>query len=245
MAVMYDAVNVAAIPADAAIVAGYVDGNYQTVPALQARFPQATIVEITVTGRPGVRVCDCETGDLTPAQAAAWATAEISAGRRPTIYCNLSTWPAARTLLADRAGQVDWWVAEYDGDPAIPAGAVAKQYQSTDYDISSTVDGWPAAHTQPTAPPKETDMPDPSGKLAAPIRAVCDRPNHPGQGWRFAADGGVFPYGGAPMFGNPAGDKLAAPVVGAAVAENGYTLIGSDGGSFPYGPEAPNVPSLA
>lgn len=88
-------------------------------------------------------------------------------------------------------------------------------------------------------------MPDPSGKLAAPIRAVYERPNHPGQGWRIAADGGVFPYGGAPMWGNPAGVKLAAPIVGAAVAENGYTLIGSDGGSFPYGPQAPSVPSLA
>ena len=85
----------------------------------------------------------------------------------------------------------------------------------------------------------------PSGKLNQPILSVYERPNHPGSGWRIAADGGVFPYGGAPMYGNPANVQLAAPIVGAAVAEDGYTLVGSDGGSFPYGPGAPVVPSLA
>lgn len=88
-------------------------------------------------------------------------------------------------------------------------------------------------------------MARPSGKLAAPISFAHERPNHPGSGWRFAEDGGVFPFGDAPEYGNPSGVKLAAPIVAAVVSEFGYTLIGSDGGSFPYGPDAPNIPSLA
>lgn len=153
MGVMYDAVNVNAIPAGATLVAGYVDGRYQTIPALRARFPAATIVEITVTGKPGVRVCDCETGDLTPRSAAGWARRELAAGRRPTIYCNTSTWPAVRAALGDRAGRVDWWVAHYDNSPAIPAGAVAKQYKNGSYDTSATVPGWPTAQPAPIPAP--------------------------------------------------------------------------------------------
>jgi hypothetical protein len=55
----------------------------------------------------------------------------------------------------------------------------------------------------------------------------------------FAADGGVFAYGNALMYGSipGLGVKLAAPIVGGAVtrSERGYWLVGEDGGVFSFG----------
>ena len=50
LATVYDAVDVSAIPADAKIVLAYIDGNYVTYPACQARFPKAQILTVTTTG---------------------------------------------------------------------------------------------------------------------------------------------------------------------------------------------------
>lgn len=192
-------------------------------------------------------ICDLEegAGDEQPRWIAWRNTILAATNRQPWLYSGLA-FAAAHDL------QPDWLAAYQPNEPTVPH----RLWQSTD------AYPWPwgkgdASVFDGTLPQflasVGIDLPGPviqgadmypSGKLAAPILSVKERPNHPGQGWRFAADGGVFPYGGAPVFGNPTGTKLAAPIVDAAVAENGYTLIGSDGGSFPYG-QAPTVPSLA
>ena len=51
-------------------------------------------------------------------------------------------------------------LAHYDGDPAIPAGAVAKQYRgdvAPGYDVSSVADFWPGVDS-PASPPTEVEI---------------------------------------------------------------------------------------
>lgn len=150
--IMFDSIDVANFPANPQMVAGYVDGRWPNLTALQTRFPNAVHVSITTsyTGTPGAHVIDCETGDSTPQTAAAWAKAELAAGRLPAIYCNGSTWPAVKAevaalgiteQMADR-----YWIAAYDGVATIPAGAIAKQYRSDtaqNLDYSVVADYWP------------------------------------------------------------------------------------------------------
>ena len=100
---MYDSVSYLAVPADAEIVAGYVDGMYKNFAQMVARTPQAQHVSITVTGQANVMVADCETGDLTPSQAARWAQNELAGGRHPTIYCSRSLWEATSFWLEPMA----------------------------------------------------------------------------------------------------------------------------------------------
>jgi hypothetical protein len=161
MGTMFDAVDVAAIPKDAQIVAGYVDGNWPTYDELVKAFPSAEHVSITVKGAPGARVADCESGDLSPRTAAGWAKAEIAAGRRPCIYYSRAAAPAVSAALAAEGvqlGAVDYWVADWTGTPHVVAGSVATQYADPpksggNYDISETVEGWPVAAPEPTPAP--------------------------------------------------------------------------------------------
>ena len=55
--------------------------------------------------------------------------------------------------------------------------------------------------------------------------------------WLVAADGGVFPYGGARGFGSTGGVRLNQPIVGMAPTPDsrGYWLVAADGGVFPFG----------
>lgn len=171
MGTMYDAVDVAAIPKDALIVAGYVDGNWPTYDELVAAVPNAQHVSITVTGKPGARVADCETGDLSPATAAGWAKSEIAAGRRPCIYYARSTAPQVSAALQNDGialGEVDYWVADWTGTAHVVSGSVATQWADPpksggNYDISETVGSWPSVPTPGPAPaPPPAPAPAPS-----------------------------------------------------------------------------------
>jgi len=55
--------------------------------------------------------------------------------------------------------------------------------------------------------------------------------------WVAAANGAVFPFGGAPSYGSLAGVHLTKPVVGIAstAGGRGYWLVASDGGVFAFG----------
>ena len=98
----FDAANPwAPIPPDAPIVAGYPDGEYADLAELEARFPAAYHLGITVTGLPGYPVADCENGDLTPTQAVMWARLELgrTGGPPPTIYSNEATYPDRKSVV--------------------------------------------------------------------------------------------------------------------------------------------------
>ena len=165
---MYDAVTLANVDAanhNPQLVACYDDGTYQNVAEAEQRFPHSIIVPIAVrashTGS-HVRVLDVETGDASPDEAPGWVQTMRSLGVDPTIYCNTSTWPSVISAFQN-AGvkQPHYWVAEYDGDPTIPSGAVAKQYLGdyNGYDKSSVVDYWPGVDSgTPTPPPATTSL---------------------------------------------------------------------------------------
>lgn len=182
---MYDGLNsdasaIARAFPNAKYVAGYVDGLYVWSSADWELFPHATHIRISAI--PGsstaltADVADCETGDYTPAQAAAWAVAKRKAGCfRPTIYCNLSTAPAVRAATGSLVLGVDYdmWLADYTGRPfeyTFSDGRKAVLTQFSDaggfYDESAVYDsGWP--HRSAPKPPV------PSG----PVRHVVPKGN--------------------------------------------------------------------
>lgn len=158
---LYDSTTVEDIPKHAKMVAGYVDGRYITVPKLKRRFPHATVVTITVLGKPGAMVCDTEPGNIGIDGAAQWAANEVKAGRKPTLYCMKSQWADVKREVR-RLGitsKVSYWVADYDNDPKIPDGAVAKQYADPathgegHFDVSSVRAHWPGVDPEPKGTP--------------------------------------------------------------------------------------------
>ncbi|MGH3415573.1 MAG: hypothetical protein ACRDSS_03820 [Actinocrinis sp.] len=160
---MYDGIAEDAhlIPADAELVAGYVDGLYTWSDTNWARFVNAVKVRIAVfaTTNDGV-VLDCEKGNCTPAESVDWTLMRRKAGVDPTIYCGRNTWwqQIRDAHRARGVAEPHYWVADYDvsqTDPQIPAGALALQYADKgDYDLSVVADYWPGVDPAP-----EVDMP--------------------------------------------------------------------------------------
>ena len=151
---MYDSITPGNIPNSATMVAGYADGRYANLGAMRARFPHATIVSIAVRWTTRAQVLDVEAGDATPTQAVQWCTQTMAdtPNHLLTVYCNTSEWPHVRAAFQN-AGvtEPNYWVAQYDNNPAIPAGAIAKQYQGDThgYDKSVVADYWPGVDPAP------------------------------------------------------------------------------------------------
>jgi hypothetical protein len=112
---MFDSTTPAAIPHDAEIVGGYVDGSYKWADADWERFPHAQQVRICVTGDHTKGNClDVERGDATPDHAPGWIQARQAAGvKYVTVYCDRTTLPA---VIKACNGLTYWhWVATLDG----------------------------------------------------------------------------------------------------------------------------------
>lgn len=154
MRTMYDGIDSDAdvIPVTAQLVAGYVDGKYAWTAKDWSRFPHSIHVGIAVrsTTNAGI-VLDCEPGNATPAQAVDWVLLRRKAGVDPTVYCGQSSWANVQAAFKARnVPQPHYWVANYDGETAIPTGAVAKQYESDGrWDLSSVADYWPGVDPAP------------------------------------------------------------------------------------------------
>lgn len=85
---MLDSIYAANLPYGADAYLGYPDGSWPDWAAIVAKFPGKHVLSLTVY--PGVAAdgCDCENGDLTIGQAAAFAQWRLDAGAyRPVIYC--------------------------------------------------------------------------------------------------------------------------------------------------------------
>jgi hypothetical protein len=130
--VMYDSIDLAAIPETALAVAGYVDGHWPTFGELVAKFPHAKHLSIAVFARDDAHALDVETGDATPDEAPGWLTRQHGRGvARPWIYANASTWAVMGPILKSatfRRSQYRVWVADWTGQPHLPDGADACQY---------------------------------------------------------------------------------------------------------------------
>lgn len=152
---MYDSTSAADIPADAEMVAGYVDGAYLWSASDWARFPNAVHVQISTRANGNVAyVLDVERGDATPAEAPGWIERMQAAGiEQPTIYCAASAVPAIRAVCA---GLLYWlWVADWTGQPHPVSYAAAVQYANEatsggHYDLSIVYSPpWPGPHVPP------------------------------------------------------------------------------------------------
>lgn len=164
-----DAQAIAKIPSAIDLIAGYDDGDYAWSPEDWTLFPNSVKVHIAVhpTTNSG-HVLDVETGNADPEQAVNWVLMRRAAGADPTVYCSTSTWPSVRSAFDTHdVAEPHYWIADYDNDPTIPAGAIGHQYENTArWDRSSVADYWPGVddpndpYGVPEAPPKpqEDDM---------------------------------------------------------------------------------------
>lgn len=182
MRTMYDAVNVAAIPRDASMIALYGDGaqskNYDIatkavkvngvwVPIHQ-QFPNLKTLVVIATSAylHGANVYDCENGDFTPTQVAEVVSIAHGNGEHPTVYCSLDAFGAVDAAFKAR-GIEAWlmvWVADWDGSPILHAGTYATQYANptidhAGYDISVCTDYWPGVDPVPTPPQPVSPQP--------------------------------------------------------------------------------------
>lgn len=149
---MYDSTRPDDIPRDAEMVAYYVDGRYAWPQAWIDLFPASVKVSISAVGTRTAHVGDVEVGCIWPPENAVdWVLRARLDGYDPTIYVNeRNDWePTRRAFLAADVPEPHWWVANYDGSPSIPAGAVAKQFahppmlENRHYDLSVVADYWP------------------------------------------------------------------------------------------------------
>jgi len=190
---MYDGINsdASVIPTSAQLVGGYVDGNYVWSAADWNRFPHSIHVGIAVksTTNAGV-VLDVEKGNATPAESVDWVLLRRKAGVDPTVYCSQSEWPTVRAAFqARKVAEPHYWVANYNKDKTIPAGAIAHQYESdTRWDISSVADYWPGVDAPPTTFQEEDVAQQIESLKVHPDEMAYDVPKGANQ-IRFGADG--------------------------------------------------------
>jgi hypothetical protein len=270
MKTMYDSVNPNAIPTLAAgdMVAYYVDGKKSAWPAsalADSRWDGHEMVSITVVGGTTVAdVVDCEKGDVTDTQAAAWWQWMGQQGHMPTIYCAKGRADGVvtecRKLISDAKPQL--WIADWTNLPHMVtidnAVVVAVQWTSdtgADYD-ESLVGDWilgktvtvaeltgtvTTVATEPTTEPVSA-----AGKIISTVSRQTG-----GDGWVVFEDGSVWTVGAAPFYGSypalPAAQREAPAVFVGAVwgdgkGNDGYTLIDdtwdgtSDAGLYRFGP---------
>jgi hypothetical protein len=139
---MYDSIQVSEIPSDAQAVAGYVDGDWQTVGELQASFPRALLLSITVTGNDaGAMAVDEEPGDASVAGAVAWLRGAVARGVwRPCAYASVSGMGAllsACTAAGLELSGLRFWSAHYGAGEHIcgpsSCGLVSREMDGTQW----------------------------------------------------------------------------------------------------------------
>lgn len=154
MRIMYDAINPPLIPAGAEMVAGYVSGKWPSVygyhdangnyvPSIVELFPNAVHVSVATNVQANAMCLDIERFDATPQEAPAWVVRQRQFGNPyPWCYCSQSMWQEVIDAFAvQHVAQPLYWIANYDGVPNIPNGAIGKQYQNTaGWDISAMQD---------------------------------------------------------------------------------------------------------
>lgn len=164
---MYDSNRPSAIPVNAKMVAGYIDGGTgRWSESDWNRFPNATKVRIARRSATNDgHVLDVETGIVWPPAPAAvdWVIMRRRAGADPTIYCNyLNGLPVVKQAFRDRGvAEPHYWVSRYrrwrpgDNLPMIPMGTVALQFANPPlhdqghFDLSAVVDYWPGVDPKP------------------------------------------------------------------------------------------------
>lgn len=164
---MYDSTEPSAIPANATLVAAYVDG-YGGYSEAVARFGAKRVISVSV-GNNDADVADVETGGMSAGDLPGWIERQVARGiKRPVVYCNVSTWPSVKEAVAGR--NVSYWIA-HPGGPATMAGADAVQnvWESS----------WDSSVVQPSFPfYNGTVSPPPVTPPVTPPKPFYGRPVH-------------------------------------------------------------------
>lgn len=141
---MFDTVTLATVPVHPFALAGYTSGYWPTYLPLRARWPKAHTISIAISWGYRADCLDLEPRDAVPAQAGAWALADIRAGHpHPCLYSDLSEMPAVKASLAAALGP-NWrshvllWLAWYRYVAGLVAGYDAVQW--TDHALSRNLD---------------------------------------------------------------------------------------------------------
>jgi hypothetical protein len=141
-ALMYDSAG-GNIPADAQYILVPTDGTYAAgVPAIKARFPNATYQTYSCDGQVPAEWVDCEPGCVWPPEAAvatfkAWQGNGITKG----FYSTLATQTAIKQYFSQYAidaNTVEWFDADWTNQPHIDIGNTETQFEDVNqsYDIS-------------------------------------------------------------------------------------------------------------
>lgn len=143
---MYDSVEWSLIPRNAGYLAVYSNGQFAAdIGEVSASFPKARIYLIDVTGsNPDASIKDVETGDMRVSGLADAIGARLEAhpASLVRVYCNLSTLPSVRDVIANsvhpnQRSQLRSWIANPTGLPHFVPGSNATQYKFGDeYDTS-------------------------------------------------------------------------------------------------------------
>lgn len=135
---MFDSIRPSRIPAGTSYIAAYFNGNWPAnFTQLERQFPGARIFAIDVLGN-GYQHCgiaDVENGDMTPSMIDDWVRRRllIYPDVLCRIYCNQSTWPAAKSavyqLSPAEQQHIRWWIADPTGTEHMVDGADATQWE--------------------------------------------------------------------------------------------------------------------
>ena len=99
MLVMQDSIYPQNLTATADAYLGYTNGKWPTWATVRARFPSKPVIAMTVFPGADAEGCDCESGDLTPAQVPPFVKAQLARGvYRPVVYASTSN---VEGVLAD------------------------------------------------------------------------------------------------------------------------------------------------
>jgi hypothetical protein len=138
---IYDSVSPGSIPAGQH-VATYSDGAFQAPSASVASRGNVLWIDTNGTNT-HASALDVEPGDATPAGAAQWVNAKLTASPRTDaiVYTFKSDWTAVQdsihALPTWEQSHVKYWIADPTGTPHIVPGASATQwYWGSSYDIS-------------------------------------------------------------------------------------------------------------
>jgi hypothetical protein len=139
---LYDSIKPEAVPAGEA-VAAYATGTYANTTDEVAGRDSVLWIDTRATD-PAASVLDVEPGDASPAEAAQWVQARLSAHPQAVaiLYTSKSEWlqlrEAVSGLPAAMRDRIRYWIADPTGRPHVLDGASATQwYWGDSYDITT------------------------------------------------------------------------------------------------------------
>jgi len=144
---IYDSTNPSAIPAGQH-VATYSDGAFQAPASSVAGRGNVLWIDTNGTNT-HASALDVEPGDATPAGAAHWVNAKLTASPRTDaiVYTFKSDWSSVQHQINNlptwEQAHVKYWIADPTGTPHnVPGAAATQWYWGTNYDITQATPGF-------------------------------------------------------------------------------------------------------